>query len=511
MRIGQMIVIVLALALGSRAHSQVSPEAAGVSPVSAEIKPWPQYECTGNGFNNLDMIASLIFGHDGTSPCGPIAAGISPDGNFLNPFSGLTIDGGELGQGGLGGPVDQAIQSQPPGSGGFITGISGSAGSGGIVFSYTMKNMDLLNTLLSPETISAASYVGGGESHVFLLFGNAVDSATNAQTIPSGTIENHVDRVPGTGKSRDCGSAALDQDRFVVVTEDMTGGDPGSVFGIPSPGKSVIVITVYRNGPFYPRVHVPSFMYPGLGGDAPARQSVVAYNTGFFIRTAADTAALFLSDGTPFIDTGDYLAAPPLPPGIVSLERGGAERGIAIDSSTGITISKAFIAARGLDAFGKYHPCVVVLELTIPQQTTLVRQVLQVDDDLVDPPDFTDGSAMDVAWGSGLFVAWRPSPSHPPVARFYELDSNPVHYQEDVGPELLPKTPTFWVSTLEDADVNTGDTTIKCSFGEKPAVMWLSQSFNPGLNCVGNQITQDTVIRFFENAVPADVPDWEGY
>jgi hypothetical protein len=67
------------------------------------------------------------------------------------------------------------------------------------------------------------------------------------------------------------------------------------------------------------------------------------------------------------------------------------------------------------------------------------------------------------------------------------------------------------VSSLENIDVNTGDTTIKCAIdSDQASVAWLSQSFSPGLNCVGNQITQDTVIRFFENAT-LDVPDWEGY
>ena len=78
---------------------------------------------------------------------------------------------------------------------------------------------------------------------------------------------------------------------------------------------------------------------------------------------------------------------------------------------------------------------------------------------------------------------------------------------------LTPLSPTFWVSSLEGADTNTGDTTMKCTLGEATGtIAWLSESHAPGTNCVGNPMVRDTIVRTFDNPkFPLAVEDWEDY
>ncbi|MCA9427492.1 MAG: hypothetical protein KC994_20590, partial [Candidatus Omnitrophica bacterium] len=280
------------------------------------------------------------------------------------------------------------------------------------------------------------------------------------------------------------------------MTEDRTGGDPGAIFGFSNSGQPIIVITIYDDAG---RLLVPSFAYPNVGRHSPARQSVaegrvygsagtIPLDPWFVVRTAINTATVFDADGNVVKDLGDYLSEAPLPPGIVSLEPGGEERAVAAGRRLG------YIAVRGLDSSGKYHPCVVVAEVEENLSDASVIDVIQVDDDLVGPPDFTDATAMDLYAHPGegyLFVAWRNGGDGAPVARFYDTDQNPM-------------SPTFYVSSLEENDLNRGEHTIKCAADQTFAgVAWYSESFDPGLNCRGEQIERDTVFRLFH-------PPWAG-
>ncbi|MCA9441281.1 MAG: hypothetical protein KC964_10775, partial [Candidatus Omnitrophica bacterium] len=234
---------------------------------------------------------------------------------------------------------------------------------------------------------------------------------------------------------------------------------------------------------------------------APARQSVASgivskeaislIHPWFVVRTAVNTATVFDEDGVVVKNLGDYLSGTPLPPGIVSLEPGGEERAVAAGGPL------AYIAVRGLDQSGKYHPCVVVVEVPDLLDDASVIDVLQVDDDLVGPPDFTDATAMDLYAHPGegyLFVAWRNGGDGAPVARFYDTDQNPM-------------SPTFYVSSLEENDLNRGEHTIKCAADQTFAgVAWYSESFDPGLNCRGEQIERDTVFRLFHSPWAGDPP-----
>ena len=505
----RLFIIGLGLVLFSwEGKSQVTLGEAAMVPRSDEIKPWPDFDAHGNGFSNLDIASTFngglylhLFGLDGQSPCGPRVVRIIlgfPQQTLT--LGGLYVDGeyGPTMGGGYPDRVGDAAKSQPPGSGGFGSEVAGDAVIGDeYCFSMTAKQMTDLDTLVAPQTISATDYViGNGQMHLWQDGYNASTSAPPpvrpGQSIPIGNITNDPARIAGTGASRTCGVLALGEGGAVTVTEDMTGGDPGAVFGIPSPGKSVIVITVWND--YGNSVRTPSFMYPGVGGDAPARQSV-AGGGYFIVRTAKNTVTAFDIDGKVLLDYGNYLDVETLPPGIVALETGGVERSI---STTGV--ARSAITVRGLDTEGKYHPCVVVLDIV--SLWSARKRVIQVDNDLVDAPDFIDASAMDVAVGPNreIMVAWRHFPSQSPVARFFDL-------------ELQPITPTFWVSTKEATDVNTGDTTIKCSLQDEFGwVAWLSESFNPGLNCKGSQMQRDTVVRAFQNPVwVSAVTDWIDY
>ncbi len=501
------IIICLPLLLFSwESRSQVSLTEAGIIPRSDEHKPWPNLDATGNGFGNFDIasthngFAVYMFGHDGITPCGPHVALLNYVDGVTNYYSGLSVDDEAGGTWGFPDRIGEAAKNQPPGSGGFSVEVVGdSASYMNYCVGITAKDMAVFDGLVAPETISATAYVGG-DGWMHLWQHDYTDSgsvrrpfAQPGQTIPSGSITNHPARTAGTGASRTCGILALGEGGVVTVTEDMTGGDPGAAFGIPSPGKSVIVITVW--GDYGNSVRTPSFMYPGVGGDAPARQSVSGGNPYIVVRTGKNTAMAFNVDGETVIDYGDYLDGAPLPEGIVSLENGGTERAISA-----VGAARVAIAVRGLDEEGKYHPCVVVLDAVSPDEAT--KRVIRVDDDLIDAPDFVDGSAMDVAIGPSreIMVVWRHFPSQSPVARFFDLDLHPI-------------TPTFWVSTKEAEDVNTGDTTIKCSLKDEFGwVAWLSESFNPGLNCKGNQMQRDTVVRAFQNPVwVSAITDWMEY
>ena len=495
------VVLSVLLMLCPQTYGQVSLDEAGiVVPSSGEVKAWPTYDVHGNGFSNFDMVAAIgrgygavLFGHDGASPCGSRLSTVYVYESVSREAPGYYVDGDRPGDEDL---IGNAAKSQPPGSGGFGLHVAGDAADGSeVVFSLTASGMDTLSALVSPRIISATSYVGGsGEMHLWQVT-RINQGLRPGQSLPPGNIANHPARIPGSGRSRTCGVLSLGEGGVVTVTEDMTGGDPGAVFGIPSPGKSVIVITVW--GDYGNSVRTPSFMYPGIGGDAPARQSIggVGY---FVVRTAKNTAMAFFPDGSVITDFGYYTLGVELPPGIISLETEGAERGISAWGA-----ARTAIAVTGVDPQGKKHPCVVVVDVVAPgTPNPIVRHILQVDEDLPNPPDFTDGSAMDVSVGPGkeILVAWRNFPSQSPVARFYDKDLNPI-------------TPTFWVSTKEAADVNTGDTTIKCSLQDEFGwVAWLSESFNPGLNCKGNQMQRDTVVRAFQNPTwVSAVKDWEGY
>ncbi len=500
------VVLSAFLMLCPQAYGQVSLEEAGIKPRSEEYKPWPDFDAHGNGFSNFDVACSSnggeyihLFGLDGKTPCGPRVARLIVDYIQLAHIGGLYVDGeyGSMVGGGFPDRVSEAAMSQPPETGGFGQEVAGDAiGPSEFAFSMTSKQMVDLDVLLAPQTISATAYVNGNGSMNLWQYNNdpsGFGPVRPGQSIPIGNITNDPARIAGTGASRTCGILALGGGGVVTVTEDMTGGDPGSVFGIPSPGKSVIVITVW--GDYGNSVRTPSFMYPGIGGDAPARQSISGGYPYIVVRTAKNTAIAFDVDGKIVIDYGDYLEGVSLPSGIISLELGGTERAISAFGA-----SRVSIAVRGLDEYGKYHPCLAVLDAVTPN--TARKQIIQVDDDLIDAPDFTDGSAMDVAVGPNheILVAWRQFPSQSPVARFYDKDLNPI-------------TPTFWVSTKEAGDVNTGDTTIKCSLQDEFGwVAWLSESFNPGLNCKGNPMQRDTVVRAFQNPTwVSAVKDWEGY
>jgi hypothetical protein len=47
--------LLILIAGSSPAHAQVDATAASVIIQSEEIKPWPEYDCHGNGFGNLDI------------------------------------------------------------------------------------------------------------------------------------------------------------------------------------------------------------------------------------------------------------------------------------------------------------------------------------------------------------------------------------------------------------------------------------------------------------------------
>jgi hypothetical protein len=280
----------------------------------------------------------------------------------------------------------------------------------------------------------------------------------------------------------------------VAITEDMTGGDPGAVFGFPSPGESVIVITIMDDEG---TIIVPSFMYPNAGQTAAARQSVASFGPAWFIvRTAENTATVFDEDGSVIADVGDYIVGAPHPAGIVALATGGAERAITATADT------AFIATSGTDEHGYPHPCVIRIDVDSASGTAAVTQVIQADDDLAAGDGFVGPAAMDLdAWGAGyLMVVWKQGPNQSPVARYFNTDGQPM-------------SASFWVSTKGSSDTNTGDATIKCCAGRLfSAVAWLSESFEPGNNCVGNPMERDTVVRFFEPPwTPLAVEEWAEY
>jgi len=492
--------------------SQFDLESAGVFPFTDEIKPWPDYEAGGNGFNSLDMttrskglnhIGVNVFGHDAVSPCGPVQFSYESHpafGTGTITVDGILLDGYDYedSQGFLG-----AVIAGPTDTEGF-----GFAVAGGSYYSYPTSNAFSMSALrmadfdeiISPtDTISATSYVSSNsEMHLVQL--RAGTNAIAGQSIPPGTIENHPSRTPGTGASRSCGIDGF-FDEAVVVTEDRTGGDPGAVFGFSNPGEPIVVITIFDD---QGDVEVESFAYPFQGRHAPARQSVA---TGvfsnpdifpwFIVRTAENTASIFDYFGSPVKDLGDYLVGAPVAAGIVALERGGEERAVAAGGRL------AYIAARGVDSSGNLHPCVVVIRIEGDLTDATVVDVLQVDDDLIDPPDFTDATAMDVYAQPNdgyLIVAWRLGGDGPPVARFYDIDQTPM-------------SPTFWVSTLEGNDQNSGENTIKCAADDTFAgVAWYSESFSPGLNCRGDQMERDTVFRLFEPPwIDLSVDHWQDY
>ncbi|MCB0387135.1 MAG: hypothetical protein KDD43_17210, partial [Bdellovibrionales bacterium] len=177
-----------------------------------------------------------------------------------------------------------------------------------------------------------------------------------------------------------------------------------------------------------------------------------------------------------------------LPGGIVSLEPGGEERPVSGGGS------KAYIGVRGMDAKGNWHPCVIIIDVNVDQLTARAVRVIQVDDDIQDASDFWDGSAMDVyshEEDGNLFVAWLSTDTQSPIARFYSSDGEPL-------------SPSFWVSPLGANDFNSGPPTVKCCQNAVCAgVAWLSESFEPGLNCKGEQMDRDTMVRFFH-------PPWAG-
>jgi hypothetical protein len=362
-----------------------------------------------------------------------------------------------------------------------------------------METLAAMDIVSPTNTFPAASYVGGdGEMHLWQLTSDF--GAISAQVIPEGTIENHTTRTPGTGRSRTSGIAGFN-DRVVVATEDMTGGDAGAVFGYSNPGESILVLTIYDDDG---NVITPTFAYPNGGRNSPARQSVVTSGHGdtrwFIVRTATDTATVFNDTGGVIADLGHYLEGAALPPGLVSLAPGGEDCAIAAAGEP--EQSRAYIATRGVDGEGKHHPCAIVVDLVPSASSASVIGVLQLDDDIPAAPDFTDGSAMDLsAYGEGyLFAVWKQFPSQSPVGRFYDTDGTPL-------------SPSFWISSLEDGDTNTGDATIKCTCNrEVAAVAWLSESHDPGNNCVGNPMERDTMVRMFSPAwLPLAVEDWEGY
>lgn len=513
-------VLIAAIALLVRLHPTVAQsdlDTSGVRALTEEIKPWPEYEVGGNGFNSLDMSPRLkgasypyvhVFGHDSISPCGAVQYqhAVHPIlGTASRRNDGILMDGNDHDdpQVFLG-----AVIQSPTETTGFGFAVSGgghySFRSSG-PFSFSAYRMEEFSEIISPtHTISATSYVNSnGEMHLVQLH-SEVD-AVAGQSIPAGTIENHPSRTPGTGASRSCGIEALiGEDYVVVVTEDRTGGDPGAVFGFSNPGQPIIVITIYEE---YGNVVVPSFAYPHAGRNAPARQSVAEGRVDgtfgfplepwFIVRTAINTATVFDKNGNAVKDLGDYLAGAPLPPGIVSLEPGGEERAVAAGRNLG------YFAVRGIDESGKHHPCVVVVKVEEDLSDATVIDVIQVDDDLVDPPDFSDATAMDLYAQPGegyLIVAWRLGGDQAPVARFFDIDQTPM-------------SPTFWVSTLEENDQNSGENTIKCAADDTFAgVAWYSESFNPGLNCRGEQIERDTVFRLFEPPWRyLSVTDWSDY
>jgi hypothetical protein len=49
------ILIVGGAAITSAASAQLDATGAGIITKSDEIKPWPEYDCSGSGFSNVDM------------------------------------------------------------------------------------------------------------------------------------------------------------------------------------------------------------------------------------------------------------------------------------------------------------------------------------------------------------------------------------------------------------------------------------------------------------------------
>jgi hypothetical protein len=456
---------------------------AGVYPESVEIKAWEDFEPSGAWFCNLDLELisptvggdTAVFGYDGLGPCGTSVSGVRLTG-AVNQIPGLVPDGEDGEFSDVIGPV---IVSQASGSGGFADGIAGSAANVISIHGLTAVGMQSLAEIIGPtHVISATAYVGrNGPMGIWQVSGLP---PYPGQVVPSENIENSPARAVGTGASRVAGIGGFRNTRMVVATEDLTGGDPGAVFGFPNPGKSVLVLTLYdyENGP---QIVKPTFAYPFEGRNSPAHQSVapdrIAFPTGWFtVRTAINTAALFYDDGSILANLGDYLSQAPLPLGIIELEPGGTDRSIAAGGEHPFSDeNRAFIAVRGVDEGGIHHPCAVMAVVQPVGATATVTKILQLDSDIPGASDFADGSAMDLAVLSNgaLFAVWRNFPSQSPVARFFDSNGDPM-------------TPTFWVSTLEGNDTNTGETTIKCSINEGYAVVcWLSESFQPGTNCAG--------------------------
>ena len=404
-----------------------------------------------------------------------------------------------------------------------MVAVAGGRQGARAALSFTGIEMADFNSIIEPtHTLSATYYVGGnGEMHIVKPMRD-FENAVAPQNIPSGTIENHAARTPGTGRSRSAGVAMVrvseifeDPPRYqiVAVTEDMTGGDPGAVFGFPSPGKSAIVITIMdQQG----NIVVPSFMYPHGGRNSAARQSVAGTSAPgsrwFIVRTAENTATVFHSDGTVLADVGDYIAGAPLPSGIVSIATGGTDCAVAAASYPWYVEGpdRAFVATSGKDELGYEHPCIVCIDIDPASNTAAVTQVIQADDDLPADSGFVGLTAMDIdATGYNdyrplstyyLMAVWKQGSNQSPVARYFDRDGKPM-------------CPSFWVSSKEDEDTNTGDPTIKCCAGTFfSGVAWLSESFEPGNNCVGNPMERDTVVRFFEPPwTVLDVDDWQTY
>lgn len=238
-------------------------------------------------------------------------------------------------------------------------------------------------------------------------------------------------------------------------------------------------------------VTIPTFAYPNLGKNSPARQNVAAGGSAnsawFVVRTGINTASVFNKDGTQLSDLGEYSEGISLSDGITSVESEGEERPVAAGGTS------AFIGLTGVGEDGKNHPCVVVVHVDTGAQTATVQRMVRLDDDLVDPPDFADPTAMDLYANTdgNLIVCWRESIHQSPIARYFDANGDPL-------------SSSFWVSSLENEDINTGDATIKCAANQKiSAVAWLSESFDPGVNCKGQPMQRDTIVRFFH-------PPWAG-
>jgi len=132
--------------------AQVDVGTANIAVQSNEIKPWPNYDCHGNGFNNLDAAVSddrevyaIVVGHDGNSPCGPVLGYVGPFSSSVAAYTAIHVDGAPI-TWPINDPGDRlgkVIREQPTGSGGFgnMVAVGGGRQLAWDAFSFTAFQM----------------------------------------------------------------------------------------------------------------------------------------------------------------------------------------------------------------------------------------------------------------------------------------------------------------------------------------------------------------------------------